>query len=771
MLLQILLLCLINCQYEPVLIARFGRSKNKLENPAPQFECVDEIDEDDQQPKEYTIKVGTLYQLTDGTWYLKSTDPASGQMYLMNLNDITRVKYVPKEDDEEKKKTEDRPEQILKEFEWTPLIAYESFPRNRGGHSMHAIGDIIVVFGGCFLDIKCFDDLFLFDARTRVWTSPRVFGIPPVGRTGFGALVNGAKLYIFGGYTLQGLTNDLFVFDLESKSWNQLFWPGIAPTPRAGHKMVLTAIGGIVFGGFMGEKYSNDVYILDIVNEKWLKPVVSGDIPIGRESFSMISHHGVAYIFGGYATGVVLNDVYTINEDLTWEKKEPAGKVPSPRQGAALAEYDHRIFIAGGCNPKTFECYNDLYAFDTTTNHYSTVNAFKKKNLKAVEFAGMVFAGQLLIHFGGCKLDQTCSDSLTAVLLNSNEQCPPCRNGGVCRVGHCSCQQGWQGIDCTLKVLCRQNCLGQGTCLSNGYCRCYPGFTGSICQLQIPCPSNCTDAEHGECQLDGKCKCKEGFSGSTCGEDPKEEEKKEEEICKNKCNRHGKCNYYTGLCECDYGFSGPDCSVVSQSDDYKSIWQLLKDDDNEPETGTTNVNMQDFISTGYKFKKQSNYYISQENEGEEDLYDENFDENNIIKKKRQYQTQSLESNDQNITNYQLTMVPPKAQQEEDPYQLMLLDECPKRCSEHGVCIEHECYCWFGYSGDYCQASKIADFYLGWRKKKVMMACLISLFVGMMIGYCVVLLLRKRGNDDEFRNMSKVPSQIDDNEGEVEELIV
>lgn len=58
-----------------------------------------------------------------------------------------------------------------------------------------------------------------------------------------------------------------------------------------------------------------------------------------------------------------------------------------------MAEYDHRIFIAGGCNPKTFECYNDLYAFDTTTNHYSTVNAFKKKNLKAVEFAGMVFAG------------------------------------------------------------------------------------------------------------------------------------------------------------------------------------------------------------------------------------------------------------------------------------------------------------------------------------------------------------------------------------------
>ena len=26
---------------------------------------------------------------------------------------------------------------------------------------MHAIGDFIVLFCGCFLDIQCFDDLFL----------------------------------------------------------------------------------------------------------------------------------------------------------------------------------------------------------------------------------------------------------------------------------------------------------------------------------------------------------------------------------------------------------------------------------------------------------------------------------------------------------------------------------------------------------------------------------------------------------------------------------
>jgi len=108
-----------------------------------------------------------------------------------------------------------------------------------------------------------------------------------------------------------------------------------------------------------------------------------------------------------------------------------------------MAEYDNRIFLTGGCNPKIEECYNDLLALDTKTNHVSTVSAFSKKNLKQVEYAGMVIAGPLLIHFGGCSLFKTCSDSLTAIKLTDEENCPPCRNGGVCRGGHCSCPQGY----------------------------------------------------------------------------------------------------------------------------------------------------------------------------------------------------------------------------------------------------------------------------------------------------------------------------------------
>lgn len=77
LMLLLLLLCLTHC-FEPVLIERFGRSKNKLEAaPPPEFECVDEIDEDDTPPKEYSLKIGSLYHLADGSWYLRSEDPTT----------------------------------------------------------------------------------------------------------------------------------------------------------------------------------------------------------------------------------------------------------------------------------------------------------------------------------------------------------------------------------------------------------------------------------------------------------------------------------------------------------------------------------------------------------------------------------------------------------------------------------------------------------------------------------------------------------------------
>ena len=48
------------------------------------------------------------------------------------------------------------------------------------------------------------------------------------------------------------------------------------------------------------------------------------------------------------------------------------------------------------------------------------------------------------------------------------------------------------------------------------------------------------------------------------------------------------------------------------------------------------------------------------------------------------------------------MVPPKREEKkEEPFELMLLENCKKRCKEHGVCVEKKCFCWYGYTGEYC----------------------------------------------------------------------
>lgn len=104
------------------------------------------------------------------------------------------------------------------------MIAYEEFPKNRAGHSMHLVGETLIIWGGCYLDIKCFDDLYMFDIRCcvfytlrmKTWSFPKTFGFPPAPRTGHASFINGARIYIFGGTTVKGLQSDLHVFDLES---------------------------------------------------------------------------------------------------------------------------------------------------------------------------------------------------------------------------------------------------------------------------------------------------------------------------------------------------------------------------------------------------------------------------------------------------------------------------------------------------------------------------------------------------------------------------
>ena len=120
-------------------------------------------------------------------------------------------------------------------WKWHEVEASGIVPNAREGHTMVAVEDFLVLFGGCYLDKKCFNDVHLYVPTTRRWLKPYVEGIPPAEREGHTATLVGAVMYIFGGSSQLGYLRDVASLNLQPQV--QL-WK--APVPlrhaRAGHE-------------------------------------------------------------------------------------------------------------------------------------------------------------------------------------------------------------------------------------------------------------------------------------------------------------------------------------------------------------------------------------------------------------------------------------------------------------------------------------------------------------------------------------------------------
>ncbi|XP_055907187.1 teneurin-m isoform X3 [Eupeodes corollae] len=138
-----------------------------------------------------------------------------------------------------------------------------------------------------------------------------------------------------------------------------------------------------------------------------------------------------------------------------------------------------------------------------------------------------------------------------AIAEDMTQNCPNgCSGNGQCLLGHCQCNPGFGGDDCSesvCPVLCSQH--GEYT---NGECICNPGWKGKECSLRH---DECEVADcsgHGHC-VSGKCQCMRGYKGKFC----------EEVDCPHPtCSAHGFCA--DGTCICKKGWKGPDCATMDQ---------------------------------------------------------------------------------------------------------------------------------------------------------------------------------------------------------------
>ncbi|CAG9563228.1 unnamed protein product [Danaus chrysippus] len=140
---------------------------------------------------------------------------------------------------------------------------------------------------------------------------------------------------------------------------------------------------------------------------------------------------------------------------------------------------------------------------------------------------------------------------IAMVADDMTQNCPNgCSGKGECLMGHCQCQPGFGGDDCSESV-CPVLCSQKGEYI-NGECQCNPGWKGKECSLrhdecEVP---DCNG--HGHC-VNGKCSCVRGYKGKFC----------EDVDCPHPtCSGHGFC--IDGICVCKKGWKGLDCATMDK---------------------------------------------------------------------------------------------------------------------------------------------------------------------------------------------------------------
>ncbi|XP_069696130.1 teneurin-m isoform X2 [Periplaneta americana] len=142
--------------------------------------------------------------------------------------------------------------------------------------------------------------------------------------------------------------------------------------------------------------------------------------------------------------------------------------------------------------------------------------------------------------FGG----EDCSESVCPVL---------CSQRGEYINGECQCNPGWKGKECSLRHdECEvPDCNGHGHCV-NGKCACVRGYMGKFCE-EVDCPHP-TCSGHGFC-AEGVCICKKGWKGADCSQMDNDALQ-----CLPDCSGHGSFDLETQTCSCEPMWSGDDCS-------------------------------------------------------------------------------------------------------------------------------------------------------------------------------------------------------------------
>jgi hypothetical protein len=194
--------------------------------------------------------------------------------------------------------------------------------------------------------------------------------------------------------------------------------------------------------------------------------------------------------------------------------------------------------------------------------------------------------------FTGNKCEYQCDTVLTyagTVLPDAMEQgfgveCDvPCTCNAVgsstCDIysGICTCNPGYEGVDCSTNIDDCVDASGEPSCKNNGVCT--DQVLGFACDCRLTGKGGTTcetkteycDKKEGACLNDAvcvdqlfnlTCNCTTGMTGSFCESYCPDGSWGDGCAAKCTCDEHGVCNSVDGSCDCDIGWSGLNCDTA-----------------------------------------------------------------------------------------------------------------------------------------------------------------------------------------------------------------
>ncbi|KAH7103692.1 galactose oxidase [Auriculariales sp. MPI-PUGE-AT-0066] len=252
-------------------------------------------------------------------------------------------------------------------FAWSaPELAGEAPPPCRAHSATLVDGKRIFVFGGGAAS-EYYDSLWVLDTHLRSWARIEVEGPKPTQRRAHTAVLYKGKIVVFGGGNGARALNDVWQLDVNSMSWELLETNGKKPAPRGYHTANVVGANMVVVGGSDGKTCFPDVWVLNLDTLSWR--LCETDKVYRRLSHCATQVGSYLFVFSGHDSQKYSNDLLLFNLiTLQWEARQVAGRPPSVRAYQACFLTDSRFFVLGGFDGSS--TYDDVHILDLAASAY-----------------------------------------------------------------------------------------------------------------------------------------------------------------------------------------------------------------------------------------------------------------------------------------------------------------------------------------------------------------------------------------------------------------